>query len=232
MGLDFDFRRANENKRYVRTPKSPFDLSTVISIFPKDVSCNFITLEPGYFTIKKGSVKSPSLLTIGISSWWNDQGPGRPSLEIQVSSFDVATSIIRDSCSSMIGFKTNEKQPGLFFVPGKVDLAKLLTDHKAELKRAEEMQTAWYEELIHMADVDWSRAQGNPLCIHDDSRIAATEMGRKDKPWMGTFVAQELLPCPACGMPRNPKFPVCPSCHNIVDVELFKKIGAQQQKVG
>src|ERR1041385_6583169 len=132
----------------------------------------------------------------------------------------MAESLIRDSCGSLLCYKSGERSPGVFFLPGEVSLTDLLTKHKVELARADEMQTAWYNELIRMANIDWPRAHGNPLAIHDDSRLAANELGRKDLPWMGQFVQVELIPCAACGAPRNPKYPVCGSCHNVIDKKL------------
>jgi hypothetical protein len=223
-GLDFDFRSAQEAKRHVRRPVNKFDKTTIVSIFPKTITADFVTMEPSYFTIPGGSVEKPTLVTIGPASWWSDQGPNRPKLEITVDSNQMANSIIRDSCLSRLGASGGVRQPGVFVVPGEVTLSTLLKDFKPEFEKAKVLQKALYEELIRMADIDWARFQGNPLAIHDDSRIAATELGRKDKPWMGQFVAQELIPCSACGAPRNPKYPVCGACHNIIDMELAKSL--------
>lgn len=231
MGLNFDFREMNSRKRQIRRPKNPNDKTTVISIYPKRMVKDFITLEPGLFTIEGGNIKKPSLMVLGSSSWWSGSNPDSPLLEVQVSSFNVAESLIKDICSGLIGYKTNERMPGLFFIPGEISLATLLTVHKHELSLAEEKQTKWYDELIRMANVDWSKAQGNPLAISDDSRLAANELGRKDLPWMGQFVQTELIPCAACGAPRNPKYPVCGSCHNIIDLKRAEELGIKA-KVG
>lgn len=230
MGLNFDFREMNSRSRQVRRPKNIHDKATIVSIFPKDMSKDFITLEPGYFTIKAGKIDKPSLMTIGSSSWWSGSNPDQPLLEVQVSSVNLAESIIRDIVSGLLCYKVNERQPGLFFLPGEVSLVDLTTKYKNELKHASELQENWYNELIRMANIDWPKAQGNPLAIHDDSRLAANELGRKDLPWMGQFVVQELIPCVACGAPRNPKYPICSSCHSVIDTKLADSLGIK--KVG
>ena len=232
MSLDYDFRQMNARKRQTKRPPNPFDKTTIVSIFPKDIKATFVTLETSDYLIPRGTKEKPSITVIKGTSWWNMQGPNQPMLEVGVSSFDLANSIIRDSLGSMLQYKVGVQSPGLFVLPGEVTFAKLLTDHKPEIERAITLQNAWYEAMIRMADIDWPKSQGNPLVIDDHSRLAAIELGRKDKPWMGQFVQQELIPCVACGAPRNPKYPVCGSCHLVVDKALADKLQISAQKVG
>ena len=224
MPLDYDFRQVADSKRYIRKPKNQFDKTTIVSIFPKNIIVNYVTIEPGTYIIPAGSTKTPSFTVIGSASWWNDQGPNRPKLEITVSSPDLATAIIRDNCGSLLAARAGDRMPGVFFLPGEVNYVKLIAEYNDHLEKAEAMQKNWYEELTRVADIDWARHQGNPLVIHDDSRIAANELGRKDKPWMGQFVAIEMIPCVACGAARNPKFPICSNCHMIVDKTLANSL--------
>lgn len=216
---------ARNNRRTVKSPQNPLDICTVVSIFPKAVTTKFITCEPNEFTIPAGKKENPSLVHVGSVSWWKDTGPDQPLIEIQVSSPQVAQSIITDSVYNMIGCLKDVRHPGIFFVLGK----KLGVEiDKKDIEHAEELQRAWYRELVRMADTDWAKYNGNPLAISDDSRLAANELNQKDKVWMGDFRAAEMIPCIACGALRNPKFPICAACHHIVDLELSIKLGIKK----
>ncbi len=224
-GLNFDFREMNARRRQTRRPRNVHDKTSVISILPKELHKEFITLEHSNYTIPAGSVEKPAILILEGTSWWSAAQPApAPMLEVQVDSFSLATSLLRDTLIGMLECKIGEAQPGIFIIPGVVTLTDLKTKYSEEVKRAENMQKRWFEALVTMANIDWPRSQGNPLAIHDDSRLAANELGRKDLPWMGQFTVQELIPCVACGAPRNPKYPVCGSCHNVIDSKLAESL--------
>lgn len=222
----FSFTESRRAARMIKQPPIPNDYCTLVSIFPKEFRATILTCEPSEFYLPAGSLEKPSLLTIGSVSWWKDPGMEQPLLEIQVASFRVATSLINDNIGSMLSVKLGERQPGIFFLPGKKQINEI---PKADLAKADMLQKNWYREMVRMADIDWARHNGNPLAISDDSRLAAQELGLKDqKAWMGDFRTIEMVSCIACGSLRNPKFPVCPSCHNIVDKELAAKLGIQK----
>jgi hypothetical protein len=204
---------------------NPLDKSTVVSILPKYINERKATISPGVFELLPGSFEKPSILVVGTSSWWREIDEGQPLLEITVSSIQVADSIVRDYSNGLLACDMAELMPGLFYVPGEFDITKLKKDHMPSLMRAQANQKRWFMELIRIADILWSRSNGNPLSISDDARMACREMNITNKPWLGDLQTAELIRCVACGALRNPAFPICQSCHAIIDKERAKELG-------
>lgn len=216
------FLNANR-RRTVRSEGNPFDKSTVVSIFPKQIIETKPTIQPSTFEIPAGSYDKPAVVIVGSASWWREIDEEQPLLEIPVSSVQVADSIVRDYCNGMLACDMGESMPGLFFIPGEVNLEKLKKDHKPLLDRALQRQKNWYFALVKLADALWARSNGNPLAVADDMRLAARELGI-DKDWIKDYRSVELVRCVACGSMRNPQFPVCPICKAVVDSEAAKKL--------
>jgi len=213
------------NRRTIRAPVNPLDKSTVISVFPRPIDEVKHTIQPGRFKLDAGSIDKPSILIVITSSWWREIDEEQPLLEIPTSSIQVADSIVRDYCNGLLACNMGNIMPGLFFVPGEftVELIKKQFPHK--LKEANENQRRWYGELIKLADALWARSNGNPLTIGDDMRMAAQELGITTKDWLKDFKMMDTVKCIACGALRNPEFPVCGSCHAIIDKEKAKELG-------
>lgn len=216
-----------QNRRTIRAPINPLDKSTVVSILPKSISERKLTITPGIFELTPGSYDNPSMLVIGPSSWWKEIDENQPLLEIPVSSIQVADSIIQDYCNGLLGCNMGDQMPGLFYVPGEITIVKLKSEFKPLLDKALAKQRKWFMELIKIADILWSRTNGNPLSISDDARLACKELNIQNKPWLGDFQTVELVRCVACGSLRNPKFPICAVCKAIADVDLAKKLNIQ-----
>lgn len=214
----------NLNKQTMRGPTNPLDVSTVISIFPKEIIETKVTLFPGVFHLTPGSYLNPSRLVVGPSSWWKDVGEEQPLLEIPVSSIQIAKSIVDDYSNGILGCDMGEAQPGLFFIPGEIEIKELLSKHRPQLDRAAQRQRNWYTTLVKLADALWSRSNGNPLAISDDMRLAARELSFNNKEWLADFQHVEMARCIACGSMRNPLYPVCPTCKAVVDPEMAKKL--------
>ena len=214
----------NPLRRTVRSMVNPLDKTTVVSIFPRYISEEKPTIQPREFRIEAGSPEKPSFLVVGPSSWWREVDEDQPLLEIPVSSIQIADSIVRDYCIGMLMVSMPDTMPGLFYLPGEVDLKRLKTDYAAVLKRAEIAQVKWFQSLVKLADSLWIRTDGNPLAISDDMRLAATHLGL-DKDWMRDYARMEMVKCIACGALRNPEFPVCGSCHAVVDKKRAEELG-------
>lgn len=224
-------------RRTIRAPTNPMDKSTVISIYPRIIDERKHTIQPGRFYIPAGSVKKPSLLVVGSSSWWKDVDENQPLLEIPNSSIQVADSIVKDYCNGLLGCNMADSMPGIFWVPGKYE--EFETFLKGEFgpedgpkvkgvklfETAVAKQTNYWKNLVKMADNLWARTNGNPLCISDDMRTAATELNLTNKDWMKDFAMVANTRCTACGQPRNPDYPVCHHCHAIVDPDKAKSLG-------
>lgn len=212
------------NRRTIRAPVNPLDKSTIVSILPKFISERKVTIQPGIFELLPGTYEKPSILIVGPSSWWREIDEQQPLLEIPVSSIQIADSVVRDYCNGLLGCNMGDQMPGLFYIPGEETVESLKKNHKPLLDQALARQKKWYLELIRIADILWSRTNGNPLSISDDARLACRELNIETKPWLGDLRTSELVRCAACGSLRNPLFPVCPTCKS-VDKDKAKELG-------
>jgi len=220
----------DNNRRVIRSAPNPSDKSTVVNISQESINEHKPTIEPGIFIIPPGTYELPSILVVGTSSWWREIDEKQPLLEIPHSSVVVAESVVNDYCVGMIEYSP-ESKPGLFWLPGALTVKEIKEKHKTELDIAQRRQKAWYEAVVKMADVNWARSGSNPLAINDTMRKAAIGLGVDgNKIWMQDFKAIEMKNCPACGATWNPIFPMCQSCHTIIDKEKYKALGLEMAK--
>lgn len=217
----------NTNRRVMRAPVNPLDKSTVVSVYPKEIHTIKYTVFPGEFLVPAGSKDKPAILVVGPSSWWREVEENQ-TLEIPTSSVAIADSIVKDYCLGLVACSIGAAQPGLFVLPGEYTVEKIVKDQKPLLDAAILKQRKWYELLVHMADVLWANTNGNPRCISDDMRLAATELNFKDKPWLKDFEKMKLTNCPACGNLLNDIYPVCPNCKTIVNEAAWAKLGLKK----
>jgi hypothetical protein len=214
----------NPNRRTIRAPINPMDKSTVVSILPKVISERKVTIQPGVFEILAGTFDKPAVLVVGPSSWWREVDENQPLLEIPVSSIQIADSIVRDYCNGLLACNMADQMPGMFYVPGDFTLERLKKEHMPLLLKAQAQQKRWFMELVRIADILWSRSNGNPLSISDDARLACRELNIQNKPWLSDIQAVELVRCSACGSMRNSNYPICPTCKAVVDKDLAKSL--------
>lgn len=226
MAIVGEFPGMSNTKPLFRTPVNPLDKSTVVSIFPKHIKEIKPTLEPSRWEIPPGSLENPSSIIVGPSSWWKDVGEEQPLLEIPVSSVQIAESIVNDYCNGYLGCDMIDAMPGLFYLPGAIHPTELKSPkHKTLFERAYTRQQNWYSVQVKLADAFWARTNGNPLAISDDMRLAARELGLRDKDWMKDTERVAMERCPACGTFTNPGFPVCSNCHVVINKEQAAKLG-------
>jgi hypothetical protein len=213
------------NRRTVRAPVNPMDKSTIVSILPKWIYERKPTIQPGIFELQPGTFENPTCLVIGPSSWWREVDENQPLLEIPVSSIQIADSVVRDYSNGLLACNMGDQMPGLFYVPGEFDAARLKKEHGPLLLKARANQKKWFLELVRLADIMWSRSNGNPLSISEDARLACRELNIQNKPWLGDLQQSELVRCVACGNLRNPQFPICSVCKAIADPAKAKELG-------
>jgi hypothetical protein len=216
MGLVGEFPGITPfHRRAIKGPVNPLDKSTIVSIFPKEIKEIKHTIFPGEFHILPGSYEKPSILVVGPSSWWKEVDDNQPLLEIPVSSVQIADSVVKDYCNGIFGCDMATSMPGLFYVPGEFTVASIKEKFKNELDKAKAKQTSFYSTLVRMADALWARSNGNPLTIGEDMRMAARELGLKEKDWLKDYQAVDMVKCTACGALKNPNYPVCGTCRAI-----------------
>lgn len=208
----------------IRSTVNPYDKATIFSIYPQEIHETKLTIQPGDFVIPAGRPDRPSTLTIGPSSWWRDVDLDQPLLEIPVSAVVVADSIVKDYCNARLGSNMGDCLPGIFYMPGELNVAQLVEMYPQMLEAAIIKQRNWFNVLIKLGDALWARTNGNPLSIPDDMRIACKEMG-VTRDWSVNFARVEMIPCVACGQLRNPNFPICQHCKNVVDKKKADELG-------
>lgn len=213
------------NRMTIRAPINPLDKSTVVSILPKRISERKATIQPGIFELEPGTLENPAILVVGPSSWWREIDENQPLLEIPTSSIQIAHSVVQDYMNGLLACNMADQTPGLFYVPGDYTVERIKKEHAPLLLKAAANQKKWFLELVKIADILWSRSNGNPLSISDDARMACKELNITQKPWLGDIQAAELVRCVACGSLKDRKFPVCPTCKAVADPELAKKLG-------
>ncbi len=219
----------------IRRPINPMDRTTIVSIFPKIVKDDKLTIYPGLHIIPAAPSNKYSILTVGPGSWFKDMEEGSPALEIQTGSLDIANSIVNDFKSSMLCSNGADKAPGLFVIPGAFKNPKDIEDwvnefdssdtFKTRLAFARESQKNWFAELVLIADSDWAVSNGNPRAINDLSRLGAMELGLGDKPWLQDFKQSSLDPCPSCGELVNLDYPVCKNCKAVINKKKAEELG-------
>lgn len=215
----------------VRRTPNPLDRATIVSLLPKSVVETKSTLFPGKFEIPGAKPGEFELLVIGSASWFRMVDEDQPLLEVVVSSYELARSIVDDFCLGTFECNMVDCMPGLFFIPGSFTKLNIRTYKNEDgitfdqlLSSVKEKQRNWFSKLVMAADEHWARTNGNPRSIGDDSRFAAEVLNLKNKPWMQDFVAVQLHNCPSCGELINPAYPVCKHCHAIVDKVKAKEL--------
>jgi hypothetical protein len=216
---------AQMNRRTIRAQVNPLDKSTIVSILPKMITEHKATIQPGTFEIHPGTFDNPAILVVGPSSWWREVDENQPLLEIPVSSIQIADSVVKDYMNGLLACNMSDQTPGLFYIPGEFTVEKIKKEHMTLLLKAQAAQKKWFLELIRLADILWSRSNGNPLSISDDARLACKQLNIEQKPWLGDLISAELVRCVACGSLRNPQFPICSECKAIVDPVKAKELG-------
>lgn len=211
------------HRRTVRSDVNPFDKATIFSVYPRTVKAEHVTTQPSTYEVPPGDEKNPGRLVVGPSSWWRDIDPEQPLLEIRCSAIQVADSIVNDHNKARFG-ATPHIGPGLFYLPGEVPMEELFTKHSAQLLRTVQKQREWYKILVEETDTMWAQSNGSPRVVDDFARIAAHELGLQ-RDWLTNFQATEMVKCIACGQLRNPEFPVCNSCHAVIDKAKADKLG-------
>jgi hypothetical protein len=220
------------HNRIHRKPVNPYDRATIISVYPREVVEEKPTVFPGRFVIPAGKTDSPTLVVIEPTSWFRETDENMAPIEVQINAHSLAESIVNDYCIGFPKCVMGVAQPGLFCIPGKFDndsIQKFVAEdgsfYRNLLEKAISRQRSWFGELVKMADIDWSRTQGNPLSVSELSKLAAKELGLTSKPWLQDFLAVSLQPCPACGTMSNPSFPKCGNCGFIINQERAVALG-------
>ena len=210
-----------------RIMHNPFDRATIVSVCPMSICEDKWTLFPGHFEIPavQDIDNDYEILLIKPSSWFRDVGLEQPIMEVPVSSYHVAESVINDYINGLFAVNTDNAKPGLFFVGGEYtkETVKSHKEFDEKISEARIFQRNWFQRIIELADIMWARTNGNPLAISKDARIAASKLGVV-RDWTKDVKMAEYKLCPACGEQYNPMFPICRHCKVIIDKERAKEM--------
>jgi hypothetical protein len=210
--------------KIIRMNPNPYDNSTIVSGYQKEIKSVNYTVFPGTYHIPAAKPNDIQVVHITPGSWFKELEEGQPWLEIPVSSMDMAKSIINDYAIGLLMGELGIKQPAIFWVPGKLTKEEVKEKHKDKIAEAIAMQKLWYQDLINMTDIMWARTNGSPVVVSDDARMAAETLSLK-KAWMENTKAFEMVHCKACGELMNPAFPVCRTCKAVNDPVKAKELG-------
>ena len=206
--------RPRSSRPPIRSIKSPTDRATIVSIYPKLIEEKKYTIFPNIFIIEPGSIEKPATLIVGPCSWFKSFANGQPSIEVLVSSIEIAESIVKDWSGSLLGADP-DSGPGVFYVEGEIDTNTVKTKYSLKLAEMKLKQNRWFMTLVQHADSLWARSNQNPLTIADEMRLAARMLNLNEKPWLRDFALVDKVPCFACGSLKDPAYPVCHSCRAI-----------------
>jgi hypothetical protein len=215
---------SNPKIQVMRVPTNPLDKSTIVSIYPKDIDTNKPTITPCDFHIPAGSEEKPSVTVIGPASWFKEMEENQPWLEIVEPSVVVARSIIEDYVNGLHMSDGVDSMPGLFWLPGSLDLKTIVEKHKNLLDRAKEVQRNYWLNLVNAADALWARTNGQPNSISLEMKLAAAQLNITAKEWLKNQQTAELMRCVACGQLVDSKVIVCPNCKVVLNEAAFQDL--------
>jgi hypothetical protein len=219
--MAFNPLTATNDRAITPPPKNELDVCTVVSIFPRKVIQTKPGLMPSHFELAPGTFDKPSVLIVEQGYWVKQLALEDEVVAMYTPSMLIANSIVQDTAVIASGGDTG---PGLFYVKGSHDVISIKKNHPSSLEKARERQDRWYRELIKLADSDWSKANGNSLAISDLYRMAANELGLKDKSWLKDEGHYEKIKCIACGVFNPPELVICPNCKVVLDAKKFAEM--------
>ena len=190
--------------------------ATVVSIVPFNMEEYKPGIYPGFFQIP-ACVDEPQILVVGESIHFIEVDPDR-SVPVTNPPYKVAKSIVDDYISSSLQADSTAG-PGLFWKVGKYTLEMVKKECKEELEDARRRQTAWFLNLVKLADDDWEKTRQHKF-ISDLQRFAARALNL-DRPWLIEVSNLTTKRCPACGNNTTESIVVCPTCRCILDKEKY-----------
>jgi len=199
---------------------------TVVSLVPWDIEEFKPGLIPGRFVIPKSDTKTPAILHVVKSIHYVYLDDTRGSLQARDPSDEVAKSIVNDFVSGQLVLDENAS-PGIFWIPGFLELDEVLEKYKVEITRQKIRQNRWFLNIARMADDDWTRYHKHNV-ISDFQRTAALLIGWNpdSHEWMRAEIKEKenVKLCIACNSPLPGDPIMCPTCKCILKPEEWKKL--------
>lgn len=218
--------------------------ATIVSICPAEVNQNFPHTTPARVTIPPGAIDKPILAIFADGEERQYVGitvNKDPWVKYPVMSLDLAKGIVNSYKASATYVEPNA-YPGIFAVPGSPEgikvadkevliiqnetnealIDKFIGQHTAEMNKAKTQQFNWFKKLVQVADKSFAKSS-NYAEISTLQRYASKVLNL-ERPWNKEIKPEDFRKCPFCASFVEPVAVICVQCHNIVDVEGYKKL--------
>ena len=194
--------------------------ATIVSLVPREITCEMPGMVPSYYNIAKSIDKMPEVLVVDDGQYNVYQLEGQ-SIQVYEPADKVAASFCNMYNSSQLGYGENA-QPALFYLDGKFTVEDVLLEHSDKIEQALEQQKNWFLALVLMADDSWARYHQH-RDISDLQRDAA-EYLNFDREWIRSMEVNDLTACPACGSTlANDLVMKCPMCQTIIKPDEYER---------
>lgn len=207
-----------------QTSRSEALMCTVVSFVPFDIFEEKPGLIPGRFAIPASDTKIPQVKHIPNDIFhyvYLDET--RPPLPARDPADEVAKSIVNDFVNSQLGI-SETAQPALFWLPGKITAAEVLMKYKEKCDVVLALQNNWFNNLIKIADDDWTRYQKHTVISDFQRRIAGIKgLTAERHPWIDVGQMPQTVSCPACHSPVSPEAAICSVCRAVINKDKAAK---------
>lgn len=196
-------------------------IATVVNFAPYAFDERKPGLIPGSFTVPQGVDGLPGILHVADSKFDVYAGNGT-TIRVSTPPHEVARSIVEDHIDGILEVVKGVAQPGIFWVPGRVDELGIMERYPKQVHDANVQQQAWFQKLVSQADDDWQRYRQHKM-ISGLHKKAAKAL-KLDREWLlDREVEKALSECPACFSKVNPKAAFCWNCKVVLNANEAQK---------
>lgn len=192
----------------------------LVSFIPRAVEENIPGLNPDWYRLDASVNGIPEVLIIK-PGFYMKPGLEGTSDKIEVSSKEIAESLVRQYTTSQVSFAPDSK-PALIAIPEELSIPDMLKKYSGVIQAHKVFQKNWFMRLVKIADDDWIISHRHGV-ISDLQRSAARELNF-NRDWL-IEIPDDLgskPECPACGFELLKKdAPVCPNCKTVINAAKY-----------
>lgn len=197
---------------------------TVVSLLPYKLQEEKPHMLPSTFTVPAASIDGHKLGILHVKEGIHyipnpliDEGKPGSTIKQTTTPGEMARSICEDYNNAHVAL-SEDAQPGLFWVPGKLTQKDVEKFHGKRLTHIRRRQKNWFHNLCVMADADWQKNH-DMRAVSDLQRIAAKALGI-NREWV-EFKMEEMTKCPYCNSSVSPEASVCSNCKEVINKEKY-----------
>lgn len=200
--------------------------STLVSIVPFPLREVKPGIYPGIFEVPAAKNNFPELLVIKDSIYHVEIDENR-TITVTCQSENVARSVVNDYISSNLAFSVEDNSlPGLFWIPGEINVTDVMVKHTERLEQAKESQYNWFKKLVQLADDDWEKTRQHRF-VSDMQRHAARAL-QLNRPWLINAAvpppSEGTIKCVACQSVIPSTAIICAHCKCIINMDKWKEL--------